>query len=202
VAINHYSQDLAKTLAPLIDIWSPSPPIAQTMQKDLKDKDLSILSDGIGFYTGVFFNTSPDRVRSLGWLAARGGYRHYSIFAYHQQFKPGREWVLFCEGGDGVLSTPALEALRDGFEDYLYLNTLKQYIDRTGKMPKDKKRGEALSAAEKLLDNIYKGKDGRLKVEEKPGGHGSSSYYQITDPDRWQLSDLHSEIIKAIDNLK
>ena len=200
---NHYSRAMVDHLDPYVDIWTCTRPIAQTLQADARAKRVKFSAgDRISFYTSAFFNAMPGRLRGMGWIGARGGFTHYTGFAYHQGIRPTRQWVCFAEDPNGrPVATASLEALREGFEDYLYLNTLRYLIQRARRRPLTGEALKSVEEAEELLDRIYNGKDPRCNFSERPGDHGADTWMALKDPDYVDLAELHGEIIRTIDKL-
>ena len=200
---NHYSRAMVDHLDPYVDIWTCTRPIAQTLQADARAGRVKLSAgDRISFYSSAFFNAMPGRLRGLGWIGARGGFKHYTGFAYHQGMRPTRQWVCFAEDSDGKpVGTAALEALREGFEDYLYLHALTYHIRQVRKGPLTSGAVQAVGEAEELLARIYSGKEPRCNFSERPGSHGADTWMALQDPDYLDLAELHGEIIRIIDKL-
>jgi len=119
MTMNHYAPVIVEKLNPYMDRWTPNSNVLITLLEDTGKGTAPIdAADQVGFYGGAWYSSLVDGCRLHGWRAAYHGVRYYTLFAYSAT---RREWRLYDFDSDGnPETTPALEGMRDGFEDFAY----------------------------------------------------------------------------------
>ena len=206
ISFNHYAPHMINTLNPYIDVWTANSRTLSVLQEDRKQGRIDIdPTDQVGFYRGTYYIESPDLARSHGWLAAFWKCDHYTLFAYHQGFViPKRQWVCFAKGPDGVpRSTPGLDGVREGFEDFTYWRTLDYRVEQAGRLPEDQ-LSEAdrrcLDQARDLRDEMFGHTDAALvhlglETRVHTGGR---PWPRIRKPNRWDYARGKATLLEHI----
>ncbi|MBN1437232.1 MAG: hypothetical protein JW936_09160 [Sedimentisphaerales bacterium] len=120
--LNHYSTAAMNSLNPYLDVLCPAIPTVELLLADIADNDVVLdAGDRVGYYGACSYFSGSDAGRAMGWRAAfLSDITYFGVFAYNQS-PNNPDWKLFVNGLDGVpRTTPALEGLRDGFEDFGY----------------------------------------------------------------------------------
>ena len=208
IAMNRYAPEMANLLNPYIDIWTGDQGILAQMRRDIRDGTIRIdPADRLGFYGGSFFFHDPN-TRGSAWLAAQHATTHYSMFAYSSHYSEERPWVLYTHGPDGeIVSTPPLEGLRDGYEDFAYWHTLDRLVAQVAAEPAaqwsdDQK--QQIEAARTLRFRVFEETEEPLMPYRMvPGSeHRGFGAYRGPAGDRWLQRDLHGRVLRASDALQ
>ena len=210
ISFNHYAPELVNTLNPFIDIWTANSRALSVFQEDKQQNLITIdPADQVGFYRGNYYIENPDLARSHGWLAAMWRCDHYTLFAYHQGFViPNRQWVCFAKDPDGrPMSTPGLDGVREGFEDFTYWRTLDHLIDKADDLPKHRLT-EAdtghLDQARNLRDQMFAHTaDALVHLGTESRVHtGGRPWPRIRNPNRWDYAKGKAVLLKHIAAVK
>ena len=208
VAINHYSPRLINALNNYIDVWVPtsSSGVCLALLNDIKSGEVHVSpATQVGFYQQCRYFSQPDKARRWGWLAALYGVEHYSIFAYNQTPHNAAYKLFVYDSKKNPKPTPALEGLRDGFEEYEYFEKLKTLTEKLSakRNSLNKKKLAALKDAEKFIRDMVDVKRNTVfSFKTMPGGSGGGSWYDFTKPDRWQFLKVKGQVLKHIVELQ
>ena len=201
--INHYAPMLVSKLNSVIDVWTPNSSVCETMLEDIAKGVVTIdAADRIGFYRGGFLHSSPDVMRSYGWRAAFLGVKHYTVYAYNQGYGPERPYIIFGKGPNGPVTTPALEGLRDGFEDHAYWRRLLMLLEQTSTVDRatlTKQKRQAIADALSFRDRAFgTTADALIPLTPTPGGHGARPGHGFKQKDRHAFGRAKGVLLRHI----
>ena len=202
--MNHYSSKLITKLNPYIDVWIPSYS-AGICERLLNEKSNDVVKvnndDLVGFYEQGRFFSSQASMRAKGWQAAYSNVDFFAIFAYNQA-PNNPDWQLFACDKAGVLgSTPALEGLRDGFEDFSYWRIFDELLEKSvGKIGKlSQTQLGILNRCKKFKSKVF----GKLiSMRRERGGHGGEAWMKIENPSAFTFQKIKSQLLANISILQ
>ena len=206
ISFNDYAPEMINTLDPYIDIWTANSRALSVFQEDKQQGRITIdPSDQVGFYRGTYYIENPDLARSHGWFAAMWRCDHYTLFAYHQGFRfPDRQWVCFAKDPAGrPVSTPGLDGMREGFEDFTYWRTLDHLIAQADALPKDRLTDadtDQLNQSRNLRDQMFAHTAGALVHlgTERRSHPGGRPWPRIRNPNRWNYAKGKATLLEHI----
>ena len=206
MTVAHYRDSVATVMNPSLDVWTPQFRIVQTLLSDIRHGRLTVdASDRFGIYEGGSWRDSPDVMRTRGWFAAFHDVTFFSIFAYHQDGGNRPTWRTWVTGPDGQpVTTGALEALRDGFEDFGYWRTFSRLLEKASALDPS-----ALTTAEQQIltealefrsqvFNIDNPAGSLIPMEVVRGAGGGRDWLRIVNDDRWHYRDVRSQLFEQI----
>jgi len=207
MTVNHYAPILVRTLNPYIDYWTPNSNVLITLLEDAAKGVVPIdEKDRVGFYGGGWYHTIADHRRADGWRAAYHRVAYYSLFAYSAS---RREWRLYDKGPDGQPQpTPALEGMRDGFEDFSYWRQFELLLEQAGQVEEAKlsaKSRKVLQNARAFRERAFNMSDDSLvPMRMNRGGHGARPGPTVDAQavSRWRLLTAKSALLRHMLALK
>ena len=207
MTMNHYAPVIVEKLNPYMDYWTPNSNVLITLLEDAGKGTVPIdAADQIGFYGGAWYHTVADACRVHGWRAAYHGVHHYSLFAY---WAVRREWRLYDFDPDGnPETTPALEGMRDGFEDFAYWRQFELMLAQAREMDAAKlpeKSRTALQEVQQFRERAFAMSDDSLvPMHVSRGGHGARSGPTVDGRkvSRWRLLAVKAELLRQMAVLK
>ena len=204
MTMNHYAPVIVEKLNPYIDRWTPNSNVLITLLEDAGKAAVPMdAEDQVGFYSGGWYHTIVDFHRINGWRAAYHGVHYYTFFAYSATRK---EWRLYDEGPDGPETTPSLEGMRDGFEDFAYWRQFELMLARATELDTaklSKKDRTALQEAQRFRERVFgMSDDSFVPLHATGGGHGARGGPTVDKATRWQLLAAKAELLRQMLALK
>ncbi len=207
MTMNHYAPELVNTLNPYMDRWTPTSTMVVTLLEDARRGTISFdADDQIGFYGGGWYHNIVDLPRTIGWLAACHGVDYYSLFAYSATRS---QWRMYDRDGAGVAQpTPAMQGIRDGFEDFAYWRQFEALLGRAEQVDLASLSPQSRAAIEKARqfhDKVFAdGDDSLIPMHLSPGGNGARPGLTVNDTSisRWQLLTIKGQLLRHTDALR
>ena len=205
MTMNHYAPVIVEKLNPYIDLWTPNCPLLITLLEDAGKGVVPMnVEDQFGFYSGGWYHSIVDLQRFFGWRAAYHGVHYYTFFAYWASRK---EWRLYDKGPDGPETTPSLEGIRDGFEDFAYWRQFELMFVQTTELDAptlSKKDRATIQEAQRFRERAFGMSDDSLVPLYVDGGRNGARGGPTVDSKvtRWQLLAAKGELLRQMLALK
>ena len=207
MTMNHYAPVIVDRLNPYMDRWTPSSNVVITL---LEDADLGAVEidadDQVGFYGGGFYDRTVDPYRANGWRAAFHRVRYYTFFSYSANRKPWRLYDLDSKGHPR--STPILQGIRDGFEDFSYWRKYDMLLEQATRLDVAMLTEQSqleLQRARQFRDEAFNSsEDSLVPLTVNRGGHGARPGLTVDDSQlsRWQLLTVKAKLLRHMLVLK
>jgi hypothetical protein len=203
MTMNHYAPVIVEKLNPYMDRWTPNSNVLITLLEDAGKGTAPIdAADQVGYYGGAWYSSLVDGCRLHGWRAAYHGVRYYTLFAYSAT---RREWRLYDFDSDGnPETTPALEGMRDGFEDFAYWRQFELMLAQARELDAAKlseKSRTALQEAKQFRERAFAMSDDSLvPMHVNRGGHGARPGPTVdgSKADRWRLLAAKAALLRQM----
>ena len=212
IALSRYNPAMYNLLDPSMEIWQTDQGILAQIRKDEEAGLIAVENtDWLGFYGSAYYFHTPDGLRGGGWFAASLQATFYAWFAYCQAFTPTTPYVCFATADGSLasmpLGTPALEGVREGFEDLGYWHTLDVLIERadTSGAALTPQQCKELEAARFFRESLVAQTSEASLVPWilHPGNDGRGfGPYPAMVSDRWLFRDLKGDMLGHIQALE
>jgi hypothetical protein len=210
-ALNVYRPIMANALNPYRDIWMTDQGIVAQMQKDIAEGAIKIDStDLLGPYGAGYYHSTPDGLRRHAWFAASRKTTYYAYFAYAS--KPAEKAHCFAcpTGSHGGMpySTPALEGVREGYEDLAYWHTLDVMIDESDKQGNQNRSSEAkaaIAAARAFRARLQADTSEESLIPwamSAASEHRGFAAHRRIQGDRWLFREVKGPLLRHIETLQ
>ena len=202
--INHMSNKMLAELAPGIDVWymscfTASPVIEMIKQKKIdlgKDDDIRI------YYAFARVYSKPyDILRSKGWYSGWLQLKCYGIYNYLKpSLRPDR--IVFRDKHKNILTTPAWEGVRDGFDDFVYLRRLQVLYSKLLNSKHDAKSQAKLKQVEKFLKDAFQNKKTDKSILIKKTYRYGYNFYKMEEPGRHRILKIRESLMPLLADLE